>query len=92
MSPGNDAHAQVRLNALLAGYREVREFDDDTLKLIEPLRSLRLLRYTGWIVERWADPMFQRNFNYVLSESWWSDHVRTLREQEALMQSMGLLP
>ncbi len=92
MSPGNDVHAQVRLNALLAGYREVREFDDDTLKLIEPLRSLRLLRYTGWIVERWADPMFQRNFNYVLSESWWSDHVRTLREQEALMQSMGLLP
>jgi Ser/Thr protein kinase RdoA (MazF antagonist) len=89
LAPSADQHGQWRRTVLLGGYREVRDFDDRWLRLIEPLRALRMIRYTGWIAQRWHDPMFQRTFSYVLTESWWSEHVRSLRELQASILEGG---
>ena len=47
-----------QLNALLRGYEDFMDFDDAQLSLIEPLRTLRLLRHSAWLAQRWSDPAF----------------------------------
>ena len=89
LAPSADEYGQWRRTLILRGYREVRDFDDRWLMLIEPLRTLRMIRYTGWIAQRWYDPTFQRTFSYVTTESWWGEHVRNLREQYALILEHG---
>ena len=40
-------------------------FDDRELALIEPLRTLRMIRHSAWIAERWSDPAFPIAFPVV---------------------------
>src|SRR6185503_4352008 len=47
--PGRDAESRRRRDAFLAGYERFRAFDHATLRLVEPLRGLRLVRYAGWL-------------------------------------------
>jgi Ser/Thr protein kinase RdoA (MazF antagonist) len=49
---------------LLGGYEQFCEFDDRERSLIEPLRTLRMLRHSAWLAERWSDPTFPQNFPF----------------------------
>ena len=42
-----------------------REFDFRELRLIEPLRALRMLHHAAWLATRWSDPAFPRAFTVV---------------------------
>ena len=55
---GDRHYMTARLNDLLEGYTQFREFDSRELHLIEALRTLRLLHYSAWIARRWNDPAF----------------------------------
>jgi Ser/Thr protein kinase RdoA (MazF antagonist) len=48
---------------------------------MEPLRSLRMLRYSAWLAERWSDPAFPRAFPDFGTPAYWSQQVTQLREQ-----------
>jgi Ser/Thr protein kinase RdoA (MazF antagonist) len=75
-----------QLRALLDGYREWAEFDLRERDLIEPLRTLRMLRHSAWLAERWGDPAFPAAFPYFGSPAYWSQQTTQMREQ---IEAMG---
>jgi Ser/Thr protein kinase RdoA (MazF antagonist) len=77
------------LRLLLEGYEEWCAFDRRELALIEPLRTLRMLRHSGWLAERWADPAFPAAFPFFGSAAYWSQQTVQLREQLAVMTEGG---
>ena len=77
----NDQELQMQLSELLEGYEQYRDFDRRQLEWIEPLRTLRLLRHSAWLVARWEDPAFPRAFPWVAGEDYWDQHLRTLEQQ-----------
>ncbi len=84
---GRDTEAQEQRAELLTGYRELRQFDLASLRLIEPLRALRMLHFSAWIARRWADPIFPRTFPEFTSYRYWSEETAALEEQLRLMAS-----
>lgn len=82
MLVSGDANTMARqLNTLLAGYEDFADFDDRERRLIEPLRTLRMLRHAAWLAERWADPTFPLNFPFFGSAAYWSQQTTQMREQ-----------
>jgi Ser/Thr protein kinase RdoA (MazF antagonist) len=75
---GDEDEAEKQLQALLKGYRQLREFDDSELRLLEPLRGLRIIHYAAWIARRWSDPSFPQIFPQFGSESYWLDELQSL--------------
>ena len=81
---------QGQLASIIKGYEDFCEFEDNELQLIEALRTLRLLHYSGWIARRWNDPAFPAAFPWFNTQRYWQDRVLELREQIAAMQEPGL--
>ncbi len=71
----------AQLNTLLEGYEQFSDFDDRERRLIEPLRTLRMLRHSAWLAERWGDPTFPLHFPYFGTAAYWSQQTTQLREQ-----------
>jgi Ser/Thr protein kinase RdoA (MazF antagonist) len=79
-----------QLEALLDGYRSFMPFNPRELRLIEPLRTLRMLHHSAWIAERWDDPAFPAAFPWFGTPAYWSQQTQQLREQiEAMTESDG---
>ncbi len=87
---GERDERQACLDAVLEGYRSLRRFDARELHLVEPLRTLRLIRYAAWIAERWDDPAFPMAFPWFGESRYWEEHLLALREQLAAMQEPPL--
>lgn len=87
---GERDQRQRQLQELLEGYTEFCDFAPAELKYIEVLRTLRLIRYAGWLARRWEDPAFPRSFPWFNSVRYWSDHVLELREQQAALDEPPL--
>ena len=68
-------------DVFLDAYRTFRDFDPTWLRLIEPLRSLRYIRYAGWIAQRWDDPAFPAAFPHFGTESYWEEETNDLEDQ-----------
>jgi Ser/Thr protein kinase RdoA (MazF antagonist) len=81
---------QAQLTAVIAGYREFRDFDTSELWLIEALRTLRLIHYAGWLAQRWEDPTFPLNFPFFNTQRYWQDQILALREQAAALDEPPL--
>ncbi len=82
---GDHATMAQQLNVLLDGYEQFCDFDDRERALIEPLRTLRMVRHSAWLAERWGDPTFPLNFPFFGSAAYWSQQTTQLREQLELM-------
>ena len=80
-----------QLGALVDGYEQFRAFDRRELVLIEPLRTLRLIHYSAWLVRRWHDPIFPINFPWFGSSDYWQGQVQMLEEQMEAMQEDPLV-
>ena len=78
-SSGEDS-SQDEQAALLAGYEELRKFDDSQLKLMPALRGLRIIHYAGWIARRWDDPTFPKLFPQFRDYSYWAEEVEALEK------------
>ena len=86
-----DAGTQAgQLARVLEGYEQFRDFDRRELPLIEPLRTLRLIHYSGWIARRFDDPAFPAAFPWFGTQRYWQDRILELREQVALMDEPPL--
>ncbi len=84
---GDRSSMAQQLNTLLAGYEQFSEFDDRERALIEPLRTLRMLRHSAWLAERWGDPTFPLNFPFFGTSAYWNQQTIQLREQLEAMSS-----
>jgi Ser/Thr protein kinase RdoA (MazF antagonist) len=82
---GDRASMQVQLAAVIEGYREFNDFDPAELWLIEALRTLRIIHYSGWLAQRWDDPAFPQSFPFFNTQRYWQDQILALREQAAVL-------
>jgi Ser/Thr protein kinase RdoA (MazF antagonist) len=83
---GEPVEMRRQLDDLLEGYSEFGDFDLHEVRLIEPLRTLRIMHYAGWLARRWDDPAFPRAFPWFGEPRYWEQHVLNMREQVAAMQ------
>ncbi|WP_431263855.1 serine/threonine protein kinase [Roseateles chitinivorans] len=89
MLSGEPEAARRQLDALLDGYESVREFDWRELKLVEALRTQRMIHHSAWLARRWDDPAFPAAFPWFGTPNYWSDQVVKLREQLEAMRAQA---
>jgi Ser/Thr protein kinase RdoA (MazF antagonist) len=87
---GTRAEQATQLSALIDGYRIFRDFDQRELALIEPLRALRMIHYSGWVAQRWDDPAFPDAFSWMASPHYWQQHVEDLDQQRGALEAAPL--
>ena len=78
---GDRASMSRQLLDVLDGYEAFMDFDWRELRLLEPLRTLRMLHHSAWIARRWSDPTFPINFPWFASPAYWADQCTRLGEQ-----------
>ena len=78
---GDHSTMARQLDQLLQGYEKFCDFDDRERTLIEPLRTLRMLRHSAWLAARWGDPTFPLNFPFFGTAAYWNQQTTQLREQ-----------
>ena len=78
---GDRAARTRQLLDVLEGYEAFADFDRRELRLVEPLRTLRMLHHSAWIARRWSDPTFPINFPWFASPAYWADQCTRLGEQ-----------
>ena len=78
--PGRDPETERLRELFIVAYEQLRAFDRRTLRLIEPLRGLRMVHYTAWIARRWHDPAFPATWPHFGTEQYWFDATYDLEE------------
>jgi Ser/Thr protein kinase RdoA (MazF antagonist) len=66
---------------IFEGYRQFGTTDYRELRLVEPLRALRMLNHAAWVAERWQDPAFPKAFPWAAEARHWEGYVNDLIEQ-----------
>ncbi len=94
MLSGDRQTQLLQLDTLVNAYEEFFDFDHTQIKLIEPLRAMRIIHYMGWVAKRWSDPAFVRNFSWFAEDKYWEQQILALKEQFAALQEapLKLLP
>jgi len=83
---GSPEERAEQRKAFFEGYEVFRPFDHHSLRLTEPLRTLRMIRHTAWIGGRHEEAIFQRAFPYYRERRYWEEFLLSLKEQIALLQ------
>lgn len=78
--PGRDDFTRRQRECFLEGYERFRSFDRTTLRLVEPLRGMRMIHYTGWLARRWHDPIFPRTWPHFGTEKYWEEETGALED------------
>ena len=91
MLSGPPREQQHQWAQLLEGYQQFADFDLRELRLIEPLRALRMLHHAAWVAHRWSDPAFPRAFPWFGEERYWERYLQDLLEQIEAIEDPPLL-
>jgi Ser/Thr protein kinase RdoA (MazF antagonist) len=89
---GDRAAMTEQLGHALEGYADFCDFDRRELNLVEALRTLRMIHYSGWIARRWDDPAFPAAFPWFGTPRYWQNQILELREQVGLLDEPPLSP
>ena len=84
--PGHAQDVTQELNLILEGYEQFMEFDDFSLKLIEPLRAMRMIYFLAWQKRQLNDTRFQQNNPNWGTNSFWEQEIRDLQHQLHVIQ------
>ena len=87
---GDRTNMTRQLGAVLAGYEDFMDFDWRELRLVEPLRTLRMIHHSAWIARRWRDPAFPVAFPWFAGPAYWSQQTQQLNEQIDAMREPPL--
>ena len=79
--PDHAYNSKKELNLMLDGYEQFREFDYFSLKLIEPLRIMRMLYFLSWLAKQSKDNKFKHNFPHWGTDSYWRQEINDLKKQ-----------
>ena len=90
MLSGDHLQQRDTLELMLEEYEQYCEFDPAELKLIEPLRAMRMVHYMAWLARRWQDPAFPMNFPWFATDKYWEQQCLALKEQLYLLQQAPL--
>ncbi len=91
---GDRQEKLMQLDILLESYGEFSNFSHQELKLIEPLRGLRMVHYMAWLAKRWQDPAFPLAFPWFNEPKYWEGQVLAFKEQIAALEEppLSLMP
>lgn len=87
---GDRSNQLSQIAEIIDGYSEFCDFAPKELRLVESMRTLRLMHYAAWLARRWDDPAFPRNFPWFNTERYWGQHILELREQFAALDDQAL--
>ena len=87
---GDTPNRQKQLMEIIEGYEMFMPFNLAELKLIEPLRAMRLLHYNAWLARRWHDPAFPMSFPWFNSPRYWSEHILECKEMLSALREPAL--
>lgn len=90
MLSGDRPRQTAQLAEIVEGYDDFHHFDPRQLRLIEALRSLRIIHYCAWVARRWNDPTFPHHFSWFNTPRYWGEHILQLREQIAALDEPPL--
>jgi Ser/Thr protein kinase RdoA (MazF antagonist) len=79
--PGRAVDCQRELALILAGYEEFCAIDPVELRLIEPLRLMRMLYYLAWSARQRHDRGFREAFPQWGGKAFWLQEIEDLRTQ-----------
>lgn len=80
------------LGAMIEGYSVFRRLPQGSEQLVEPLRTLRMLHYVGWIAHRWqGDPLFHQVFSFFHDEQYWEKTLHDFETQRSVLLHAGLM-
>lgn len=94
MLSGDRMQQRDCLEIILEEYEQYCQFDITELKLIESLRTMRMIHYMAWLSRRWQDPAFPLNFPWFATDQYWQQQCKVLTEQLTVLQqpSLSLVP
>ena len=87
---GDKAEQRMQLETIIEAYEEFSPFDSDEIALIEPLRAMRFVYYLAWLIRRWDDPAFPKNFPWLTGEDYWRSQTTTFIEQVKVLNEPPL--
>ena len=87
---GDKHNRQTQLLEIVEGYEMFMPFNLAELRLIEPLRALRLLHYNAWLARRWHDPAFPLCFPWFNTPRYWSEHILECKEMLSQLREPAL--
>ena len=87
---GDRAEQRMQLETIIEAYEEYSEFSMAEIGLMEPLRAMRLVYYLAWLMRRWDDPAFPKNFPWLTGEDYWRRQTATFLEQIKILQQPPL--
>ena len=91
--PGNDDYAAKDRLTLLEAYDSMRDFDYNSLKLVEPLRALRYIHFAAWIAKRWDDQAFKTAFPQFENGHYFDILLNDLRHQvQKILEQKNPIP
>ena len=83
---------RTSLDFLVEGYNTLRKLPSGSERLVEPLRTLRMIHYMGWIARRWDhDKLFRSTFSFFTTERYWEEALQDVEKQKELLEAEGLL-
>jgi Ser/Thr protein kinase RdoA (MazF antagonist) len=85
---GDDLARRQQLACVLEGYETFCDFDRRELRLIEALRTMRMVHHSAWLAKRWDDPAFPIAFPWFGNHAYWNDQITRLGEQLDAMAEM----
>ncbi|MFM2588474.1 serine/threonine protein kinase [Vibrio sp. TBV020] len=91
---GERSEKLMQLDIILEAYQEFNDFNSSQLKLIEPLRGLRMVHYMAWLAKRWQDPAFPIAFPWFNDPKYWESQVLAFKEQISAVDEppLSLMP
>ncbi len=79
--PDHADACQTELSLLLRGYETFLEFDDSSLRLIEPLRTMRVIYYLAWCSIQLDDFKFRQEHPDWGTDPFWRREIADLESQ-----------
>ncbi|MGL4859843.1 MAG: serine/threonine protein kinase [Enterobacteriaceae bacterium] len=87
---GSRREQRLQVELFLEEYSAYSEFNLQELSLIEPLRSMRMVSYLAWIIQRWQDSAFPRSFPWIAEADFWQQQLSRFQEQITQLQEPPL--
>lgn len=85
---GSTEEKRNQKEAFFKGYECFRPFDMSELQMSEALRTLRMIRYSAWVGERYGEEIFIRAFPYYRERRYWENFLLHMKEQISAMQDI----
>lgn len=83
--PDKASASRLELELILEGYTQFRPFDRETIRLIEPLRLMRMIYYLAWSARQRDDRRFRESFPAWGTSAFWVKEIEDVRTQLAVI-------